>query len=42
MQGGVPIAKVAKWLGHSVEVCARHYAGISDAYDPEAERGAAG
>jgi integrase len=39
---GVPIAKVAKWLGHSVEVCARHYAGLADAYDPAAELGAAG
>ncbi len=42
VQAGVPIAKVAKWLGHSVEVCARHYAGLADAYDPEAELGAAG
>lgn len=42
VQGGVPIAKVAKWLGHSVEVCARHYAGLVDAYDPAAELGAAG
>lgn len=42
VQAGVPIAKVAKWLGHSVEVCARHYAGLADAYDPAAELGAAG
>lgn len=42
VQAGVPLAKVAKWLGHSVEVCARHYAGLADAYDPEAELGAAG
>lgn len=39
---GVPIAKVAKWLGHSISVCATHYAGIADAYDPAAEQGAAG
>lgn len=37
VQAGVPLAKVARWLGHSVEVCARHYAGIADAYDPSVE-----
>lgn len=42
VQAGVPLAKVAKWLGHSVAVCARHYAGLADAYDPAAELGAAG
>lgn len=42
VQAGVPLALVAKWLGHSVEVCARHYAGLADAYDPRAELGAAG
>jgi integrase len=42
VQAGVPLAKVAKWLGHSVAVCARHYAGLEDAYDPAVERGAAG
>ena len=42
VQSGVPLAKVAKWLGHSIEVCARFYAGLADAYDPAAELGAAG
>lgn len=42
VQAGVPLAKVAKWMGHSVAVCALHYAGLADAYDAEAERGAAG
>jgi integrase len=42
VQSGVPLAKVAKWLGHSIEVCARHYAGLAEAYDPAAELGAAG
>jgi integrase len=42
VQAGVPLAKVAKWLGHSVAVCAHHYAGLADDYDPAAEQGAAG
>lgn len=37
---GVPLAKVARWLGHSVFVCARYYAGLADNYDPDVERGA--
>lgn len=39
---GVPLAIVAQQLGHSIETCARHYAGLSDSYDPVVERGAAG
>ena len=42
VQGGVPIAKVAAWCGHSVEVCVRYYAGLAPGYDADAERGAAG
>lgn len=42
VQAGVPLAKVAKWLGHSVAVCALHYAGLADTYDPAVEHGAAG
>lgn len=38
VQAGVPLAKVALWLGHSVETCAMHYAGIRQEYDPDAER----
>lgn len=37
---GVPLAKVAKWLGHSTFVCARYYAGLGDEYDADVERGA--
>lgn len=42
VQAGVPLAKVAKWLGHSVAVCALHYAGLADTYDADVEHGAAG
>lgn len=38
VQAGVPIAKVAHWLGHSLEVCERHYAGLREGYDPDCER----
>lgn len=38
IQAGVPPAKVALWMGHSVEVCLRHYAGLLQGYDPDAER----
>lgn len=37
VQGGAPIAKVAHWLGHSPEVCARFYAGLAAGYDADAE-----
>lgn len=42
VQAGVPLAVVAKQLGHSVAVCVTYYAGLVDAYDPVVERGAAG
>lgn len=42
IQAGVPVALVAKQLGHSVAVCLRHYGGLSDGYDATLERGAAG
>lgn len=38
VQAGVPLAKVAAWLGHSVEVCVRFYAGLQSGYDPDCER----
>ena len=38
----VPIAKIAKWCGHSVETCLRYYAGLAPGYDADAERGATG
>lgn len=38
IQGGVPMAKIAKWLGHSTDVLELHYAGLLDGYDPDAER----
>lgn len=38
VQAGVPIAKVAHWLGHTVQVCIKHYAGLADVYDVECER----
>lgn len=42
IQGGVPIAVVAKALGHSVATCLHYYGGLDDAYSPVFERGAAG
>lgn len=38
VQAGVPLAKVSKWLGNSIEVCERYYAGLRDGYDPDCER----
>lgn len=38
VQAGVPLAKVAKWLGNSLAVCERYYAGLRDGYDPDCER----
>ena len=34
VQHGVSIFKVARWMGHSVKVCEKHYAGLLT-YDPE-------
>ncbi|MCW8138132.1 MAG: site-specific integrase [Planctomycetota bacterium] len=42
IQAGVPVAIVARQLGHSVAVCLAYYGGLSDDYDPILERGAAG
>jgi integrase len=39
--GGVPLPVLASWMGHSVEVCTRHYVGLTGGYDPRAELGAA-
>ena len=39
VQEGVPLVKVAAWLGNSPEVVARHYAGLLAGYDPDVERG---
>lgn len=38
IQAGVALVKVAKWLGHSVEVCSTFYAGIRAEYDADVER----
>lgn len=38
VQAGVPLAKVAFWLGNSLDVCERYYAGLRDGYDPDCER----
>lgn len=38
VQAGVPLAKVAQWMGHTVDVCVRHYAGLLRGYDADAER----
>lgn len=37
LQGGVSIYKVADWLGHSVEVCEKHYGSLKDGYDADCE-----
>lgn len=37
VQNKVPLAKVAKWMGHSIEVCIDHYAGLELGYDPDCE-----
>lgn len=36
--GGVSLAKVSAWLGHTPEVCAKYYAGLQEGYDPDCER----
>jgi integrase len=38
IQRGVAVARVALWMGHSVQVCLDHYAGLLHGYDPEADR----
>jgi integrase len=38
VQGGVPIAKVAAWLGHAPNTCTRHYAGLQRGFDPDVDR----
>jgi integrase len=37
---GVPLLRIAKQLGHSPEVCARFYAGLTDGFDSECDRAA--
>lgn len=37
-QEGVSIYKIAMWLGNSVEVCRRHYAGLSPEHDTDIDR----
>lgn len=37
-QAGVSLAKIALWLGHSIEVCERFYAALREGYDPDCER----
>jgi integrase len=37
VQAGVPIAKVAQWLGHSPDVCQKSYAGLIRGFDPDAD-----
>jgi integrase len=39
---GVPIAVVAKQLGHSIFVASKYYVGLDDAYNALVERGATG
>jgi integrase len=41
VMNGVPIAVVAENLGHSVEVCARHYAHLAPSYKADAIRAGA-
>lgn len=38
IQAGVSVAKVAAWLGNSVEICMRHYASVLPGGDEECER----
>lgn len=42
ISAGVPVALVAKQLGHSVAVCLKYYGGLADTYNPILEKGAAG
>jgi integrase len=39
IQGGVSIAKVARWMGHSVTICWKHYAGLIPGGDRDVEKG---
>ncbi len=39
VSAGVPLAVVASWMGHSVEVCVSHYVGLTRGYDVRAELG---
>jgi len=38
VQAGVSMAKIAYWLGNTLEVCERYYAALREGYDPECER----
>ena len=38
VQAGVSLAKCAYFLGNSLEVCERYYAGLREGYDPDCER----
>lgn len=38
VQGGVSIAKVARWLGNCVAICERHYAALAPGGDLDCER----
>lgn len=42
LAAGVPMAKIAKQLGHSVAVCERFYAGLRETFDPDLDRVASG
>lgn len=37
-QAGVPLAKIAFWLGHSTAQCERRYAALQEGYDVECEK----
>ncbi len=38
IQSGISIAKVARWMGHSVAICWKHYAGLMPGGDREVDR----
>lgn len=37
--GALKLAKVALNLGHTVQTCVTYYAGLTEGYDPDLERG---
>ena len=37
-QDGCPMWKVSRWLGNSLEICMRHYAGMMPDFDKDIER----
>lgn len=37
-QAGVPLVKIADWLGHDQKTCSDFYVSLTDGYDPDCER----